>query len=104
MEEMTETELNRLRKELADNYRELEKEAEKLEKDVKAEDKFFSRAKKRARAVAKQNSIKELMEATKAFQETIEVGSTKTPSEQEEAYENLKKVEDKFNYKDSYCK
>ncbi len=101
---MNETELNRLRKELADNYRELEKEVAKLEKDVNAEDGFFNRARKRERAATKQKAIKELMEATKAFQETIEVGSTKTPEEQEKAWKNLKAVEDKFNYKDSYCK
>lgn len=101
---MNEAELDLLRKELRDHYRELEKEATQIEKDVNAEDKFFSRARKRARAAAKQNSLKELMEATKEFREAIAVGSTKTPAEQEAACENLKKLEDKYNYKDSNCK
>ena len=104
MDEMTETELNRLRKELADKYRGFQKELAKLEKDAKKEDGLFDRGKKRAQANAKIASLKELMEATSKFQKAIEPGSTKTVSEQVAAYNNLKNLEDKLNYKSSNCK
>ena len=104
MDGMTETELNRLRKELADKYRGFQKELAKLEKDAKKEDGLFDKGKKRAQANAKIAALKEVMEATSKFQETIEPGSTKSVEDQVAAYENLKRLEDKLNYKSSNCK
>ena len=101
---MTETELNRLRKELADSYRNFQKEYKKLDDTLKKEEGFFNRTKKRNQAIAKQNTLKELMEATNNFQKTIESGSKSTVEEQEAAYKRLKALEDKYNYKTSNVK
>ena len=102
---MDETKLNRLRKELADNYREFEKEMAKLEKDSKVEDGFFfSHERKREQAKAKMAKLKEVMDATEDLQKSISASSTATPDEQEKAHKKLVELKDKYNFKSSNCK
>ena len=101
---MDETKLNRLRKELADNYREFEKEMAKLEKDSKVEDGvFFTHEKKRNQAKAKMAQLKEVMEATEDLQKKISSSSTATPADQEKAHKKLVELKDKYNFKKSNC-
>ncbi len=101
---MTETELERLRNELANRYRDFQKENAVLEKQAKKRDGFFRGDKRRAQAVEKQKALQELMAATENFQKTIERGSTATVEEQENAYKELKKLEDKYNFKGTNSK
>ena len=102
---MTETELNRLRKELADNYREFQKEEKKLEDIIKTPEGMFEsvRERRRNQAKVKLEKLHELMKATEDFQKAIATDSTKSVSDQMDAYKKMVELEDSLNFKKSNC-
>ena len=92
---MNETQLESLRRELEKNYRMLSKEFNKVNK-AKPYFGIIDLPRKGEKIQQERAAIKETMEALREFQESIERGSTKTPQQQEEAYNKFKAVKEKY--------
>ena len=92
---MSEAQLESLRRELDNNYRRISKELAKVNK-AKPYFGLIDLPRKKEKIEEEKKALKETLEAIREFQETIQRGSTVTPEKQEEAYNKLKAIKEKY--------